>query len=274
MKILKDRQEINLAKQAAMKRGRGKRFALCSIMVGAILFGPSQAEAQEGRVGSASIRGRVLDHETNDPLIGVEVSVDQATPQSITNERGEFQFEGIVSGSLVLRSWRLGYTERVDSLSISEGGLIDVTIRLSTEAIELEELVVEVKSRLLEQRGFYERQRTGYGGVFIDREAIVQRNPSRLTDLFRTMSGVRVVYGGLFGPKVFVNQNITFSDGGLGCEPDLVLDGVRSTMRSYDFIDPIEVEGLEVYAGGGAPGGFSDPCGTVAIWTRIQVRKR
>ncbi|GIT51186.1 MAG: hypothetical protein Ct9H300mP15_13990 [Gemmatimonadota bacterium] len=31
-----------------------------------------------------------------------------------------------------------------------------------------------------------------------------------------------------------------------------MLDGFRSTMRSYDFIDPVEVEGLEVYAGGGA----------------------
>ena len=239
-----------------------------------IVSSPSLAHGQQDRVGTASISGVVLDHETNDPLIGVEMSVDGTSALSITNEQGEFHFEEVLSGSLILRSRRLGYQERTDSLSVPEGSLIDVTVRLSTEPVELEELVVEVRSRLLEQRGFYERQRTGYGGVFIDREAIEDRNPNVLTDLFRTMSGLRVVYGGLFGPKVFVNQNITFSDGGLGCEPGLMLDGVRSTMRSYDFIDPVEVEGLEVYAGGGAPGGFSDPCGTIAIWTRIQVRRR
>ena len=239
-----------------------------------IVSSPSLAHGQQDRVGTASISGVVLDHETNDPLIGVEMSVDGTSALSITNEQGEFHFEEVLSGSLILRSRRLGYQERTDSLSVPEGSLIDVTVRLSTEPVELEELVVEVRSRLLEQRGFYERQRTGYGGVFIDRETIEDRNPNVLTDLFRTMSGLRVVYGGLFGPKVFVNQNITFSDGGLGCEPGLMLDGVRSTMRSYDFIDPVEVEGLEVYAGGGAPGGFSDPCGTIAIWTRIQVRRR
>ena len=239
-----------------------------------ILFSPSLAEAQRDRVGTASISGLVLDQETNDPVMGVEMSVDGTSALSITNDQGEFRFEEVLSGSLILRSRRLGYQERTDSLSVPEGALIDVTVRLSTEPVELEELVVEVRSRLLEQRGFYERQRTGYGGVFIDRESIEDRNPNVITDLFRTMSGLRVVYGGLFGPKVFVNQNITFSDGGLGCEPSLMLDGVRSTMRSYDFIDPVEVEGLEVYAGGGAPGGFSDPCGTIAIWTRIQVRRR
>ena len=239
-----------------------------------IVASPLLAEGQQDRVGTASISGLVLDQRTNDPVAGVQVSVDGTSVLSITDESGEFQFEGVLAGTLVLRSRRLGYEERSDSLSVPQGVLIDLTIHLSTEPVELEELVVEVRSRLLEQRGFYGRQRSGYGGVFIDREAIEDRNPNVLTDLFRTMSGLRVVYGGLFGPKVFVNQNITFSDGGLGCEPGLMLDGVRSTMRSYDFIDPVEVEGLEVYAGGGAPGGFSDPCGTIAIWTRIQVRRR
>ena len=239
-----------------------------------IVASPLLAEGQQDRVGTASISGLVLDQRTNDPVAGVQVSVDGTSVLSITDESGEFQFEGVLAGTLVLRSRRLGYEERSDSLSVPQGVLIDLTIHLSTEPVELEELVVEVRSRLLEQRGFYGRQRSGYGGVFIDREAIEDRNPNVLTDLFRTMSGLRVVYGGLFGPKVFVNQNITFSDGGLGCEPSLVLDGVRSTMRTYDFIDPVEVEGLEVYAGGGAPGGFSDPCGTIAIWTRIQVRRR
>ena len=272
--MLKDKQELDLVKQAAMVSRRGKRVAPYFMAALVILFGSSSAGAQEDPIGTASITGRVLDQETDNPIVGVEVRVDKAAALSITNEQGEFQFEGVLAGTLVLRSRRLGYRERTDSLSISEGALIDVTVRLSTEAIELKELVVQVKSRLLEQRGFYERQGTGYGGVFIDRETIEDRNPMRLTDLFRTMSGLRVVYGGLFGPKVFVNQNITFSDGGLGCEPGLVLDGVRSTMRTYDFIDPVEVEGVEVYAGGGAPGGFSNPCGTIAIWTRIQVRRR
>ena len=271
---LKNKQPVVGIRRVSVLRRRCRSFQCFWAAAVLVLFSPSLVEAQRDRVGTASISGLVLDQETNDPVMGVEMSVDGTSVLSITNEQGEFHFEEVLSGSLILRSSRLGYQERMDSLSVPEGALIDVTVRLSTEPVELDELVVEVRSRLLEQRGFYERQRTGYGGVFIDRETIEDRNPNVLTDLFRTMSGLRVVYGGLFGPKVFVNQNITFSDGGLGCEPGLMLDGVRSTMRSYDFIDPVEVEGLEVYAGGGAPGGFSDPCGTIAIWTRIEVRRR
>ena len=274
VKTLKNKQLAMGIKQVPVLCLQYRSFQFFWAAAVLILFSPSLVEAQRDRVGTASISGLVLDQETNDPVMGVEMSVDGTSTLSITNDQGEFRFEEVLSGSLILRSRRLGYEERMDSLSVPEGALIDVTVRLSTEPVELEELVVEVRSRLLEQRGFYERQRTGYGGVFIDRETIEDRNPNVITDLFRTMSGLRVVYGGLFGPKVFVNQNITFSDGGLGCEPSLMLDGVRSTMRSYDFIDPVEVEGLEVYAGGGAPGGFSDPCGTIAIWTRIQVRRR
>lgn len=70
-----------------------------------------------------------------------------------------------------------------------------------------------------------------------------------------------------------MNQQVTFRDRG-GCEPTLWIDGTRSTMRSYDMMRVEEIEGIEVYTGGGAPGTFNDPCGTVVIWTRVPIRQR
>ncbi|GIT51185.1 MAG: hypothetical protein Ct9H300mP15_13980 [Gemmatimonadota bacterium] len=90
--------------------------------------------------------------------------------------------------------------------------MIDVTVRLSTEPVELEELVVEVRSRLLDKEVSMSVNARDMGGIH-RRETIEDRNPNVITDLFRTMSGLGVCLWWLFGPKVFVNQNITFSDG-------------------------------------------------------------
>ena len=67
---------------------------------GLIVSSPSLAHGQQDRVGTASISGVVLDHETNDPLIGVEMSVDGTSALSITNEQGEFYFEEVLAGSV------------------------------------------------------------------------------------------------------------------------------------------------------------------------------
>jgi hypothetical protein len=95
-----------------------------------------------------------------------------------------------------------------------------------------------------------------------------------VTDLFKNISGLRVLYGGIHGSRVFINQRVSFRDSELpGCEPTLWLDGIRSTMGSYDMMRAEEIEGIEVYAGGGAPGKFSDLCGAVVIWTRVPLRR-
>ena len=52
-----------------------------------IVSSPSLAHGQQDRVGTASISGVVLDHETNDPLMGVEMSVDGTSALSIRTSR-------------------------------------------------------------------------------------------------------------------------------------------------------------------------------------------
>jgi hypothetical protein len=44
-------------------------------------------------------------------------------------------------------------------------------------------------------------------------------------------------------------------------------------MGSYDMMRAQEIEGIEVYTGGSAPGKFNDICGTVVIWTRVPINR-
>jgi outer membrane receptor protein involved in Fe transport len=130
-------------------------------------------------------------------------------------------------------------------------------------------LEVITRSFLLELNGFYDRQRQGYSGVFLDRPAIERKRPNYVADLFRNIPGVEVV-----GGRIIMSQSSTFSGGGQGCAPAFWLDGIRSDRFSYDSIHPDQLEGAEVYTGGGAPMKYNDLCGTVVMWTRVPMRRR
>jgi len=238
-----------------------------------VVAGGVDAQERRQEIRSA-IRGRVVDEQDGEPISGVVLSLEATDLVVVTNGRGEFRMEPVPPGDHVLVAAHVAYAVRTDSLDVPKGALLDLTVTLSTEAIELEELVVVVRSPVLERRGFYGRQRQGYGGTFMDRSEIEERNPESVTALFRNMPGLRVVYGGIEGSRVFMNQRVRFLDGDLpGCEPAVWLDGIRSTMGSYDIMRAEEIEGIEVYTGGNAPGKFNDICGTVLIWTRVPINR-
>ena len=252
--------------------GQSGLLALTLTLVAALCT-PGSAEAQRDRAPDGVVTGRVIDGATGEPLAGVEIGLDDDAILAITDEAGSFSIDRVAGGNYLLWARRLGYGERSDSLRVPPRALLDVTLTLSTEPIDLGELVVVVRSRVLVTRGFYERQEQGYRGTFIDRVEIEKQRPQAVTDLFRNVPGVRVVYGGLYGARIFVNQRVTFRDDGLpGCEPGLWLDGIRSTMNSYDLMRAEEIEGIEVYPGGSAPGKFNNIGGTVVIWTRLPIR--
>ena len=169
---------------------------------------------------------------------------------------------------------RLGFEDRAETLEIPENQLVNLKVELSSEPIELDPIVATVRSPVLMRNGFYARETQGYSGTRIERQEIEDRRIDTVTDLFKGMRGVSVVYGGLYGSRVFINQSFNFSTGGRGCIPSVYLDGIRSTMRTYDVMRADEIEGIEVYSRGGVPGKYNDPCGVVLIWTRVPVRAR
>jgi hypothetical protein len=237
------------------------------------LCAPSSVEAQSrDRTPRAVVTGRVLDQGNGDPIAGVDIGVEGVGPLAITDENGEFTISPFLAGSHVVWARRIGYEERSDSLAVTAGTLLHITMELSTEPIELDELVVVVRSRVLDRRGFYERERQGYGASFLNPEEIRRRNPAAVTDLLRNVPGLQVIYGGIYGAHVVVSQRVTFREGDIGCRPTIWVDGARSTMFSFDEMRVEEIEGVEVYTGATAPGKYSDICGTIAIWTKVPIR--
>jgi len=247
---------------------------IATVMLAAV---PAPVFSQERTSGV--VTGRVVDQDSEDPVPGAQVSLvvidslsDPPEISTVADLQGAFRFDNVSDGSYWVVTQSIGYPERSDSVEVPAGAFVDMVVSLPREAIELEEIVVTVGSVLLARQGFYDRKRQGFRGTFVDRLEIEKKRPAAITDLFQDMRGLTVVWGGIYGGHVFMNQRSSLMGNLPGCRPQIWLDGIRSTMESLDVMRVEEVEGIEVYRGA-APGKFTDPCGTIAIWTRRIIRQ-
>lgn len=93
------------------------------------------------------ITGRVVDRESLAPIEGAHVDVLGTSADALTDEEGRFGFAGLPPGRHVLVSEFLGYQERIDTLTVFSREALGVEVRLSTEPIALDPLVVLGRSR-------------------------------------------------------------------------------------------------------------------------------
>lgn len=227
-------------------------------------------------VPAQSIRGRLLDQESERPLPGVPVSLvtePDAQPVASTKSGGDGEFTLIAPapGIYRLRAELAGDRRPVSpAMDLPSGLVVSFTWRLPSTAQRLAPIVVvESNRRPAGQQGdFYERiRRRAAFGHLITRQQIEQRHPFRVTDLLRMTPGLRIVPSvSAFGDLVRTSE---------GCSPLVYLDGIRFPLygESIDaIVHPNDLEAIEIYAHGvsvpvelGAPG---SACGVIALWTR------
>lgn len=226
----------------------------------------AQVDGLKGR-----IVGRIVDQATGGGLPSAALAIRGTDIHGPASPDGRFMLPLMNAGTITLEITHPGYLARTEVLEVLEGRTVDVRIPLVEDTVfELAPLLVSVRSRVLERRGFYERQTQGYAGTFLSREAITERGANTFTELLEGLPSVRVLPGGIEGARVVFQRGVSMRDSGV-CAPALYLDGVKSQIRVYDSIlDPTHIEGMEVYTGANVPGQFNDPCGAILIWTRMR----
>ena len=123
--------------------------------------------------------------------------------------------------------------------------------------------------------GFESRKARGFG-TFITREQIEKKNPRMTTDLFRTVSGVKLLREN--GTPTVVSTRL----GTMAyCPVRYFIDGASYPLygQSIDtMIQVVDIGAIEVYPGGASVppqfGGRESACGVIAIWTRQGTRKK
>jgi hypothetical protein len=261
-------------------------FAVCDLPAGTRVrvlaeFGRANervfVDLEAGRTHAADIEldaprsrvsGRVVQAGTSRGIADVELSIPDSRVRAVSAADGTFMLPDVPPGDYVLTTSHVAYATRSDSIKVQYGTIVRYTIGLAESVIAMPEIMVDVRSHVLEIRGFYDRQERGFG-AYLTRFSWEQRMPRIPSDILRGVAGVRVVPGNRgFGSVVLDRSNCAFR---------YVVDGARV---SGDFqIDdmPVEwIEALEVYRGvSQVPGEFTAPpsaaranCGVIVIWTR------
>lgn len=239
------------------------------VAVSCALWGARAGVEAQQSGAPGHVVGRVFDQATGEPLGRAHLHVVDTDIEGPAGPDGRFALPPLTPGRIEVRFTHPGYVPRHEVLEIIPGEIHDVRVGLAADsAFVLEPIVVTVRSRVLERRGFYERRSQGYAARYFEREDILARDPQNLSELFLDLPGAKVIPGGLDGPQIVFQRATDFRNSGV-CRPALFMDGVRSGIRLYDMIlDPVHVEGIEVYVGASIPGRFNDPCGAILIWTR------
>ncbi|WP_224996165.1 carboxypeptidase-like regulatory domain-containing protein [Cesiribacter sp. SM1] len=80
--------------------------------------------------GNGSVRGVVIDAETNSPLQAVSITTNPPTSAVITNEEGVFMINNMSRGDYTITAQKLGYKNRTVSVAVRNGEQRDVTLVL------------------------------------------------------------------------------------------------------------------------------------------------
>ncbi|HET9052998.1 MAG TPA: TonB-dependent receptor, partial [Cyclobacteriaceae bacterium] len=100
---------------------------------------------------TGNITGKVIDPETNEPLIGVTVLVEGTSKGEITGLDGSFTITNVPVGTQTLRIKYVGYEETTVEAVVADGQTISVgEVLLNTTAIGLQE--VEVFANMVDDR--------------------------------------------------------------------------------------------------------------------------
>ena len=182
-----------------------------------------------------TVRGKVTDASSQEPLVGVSVFMKGTQNGTITNADGSFSLE-IPSSSATLTFSYLGY-QTVD-MPVNVGSFVNVVLSENTKL--LEEVVVVGYGTM--------RKKDLTGSVVQVRpDKLAAENPKTIQDVLRGTAGMAIAYdptakGG--GSIQIRGQRSVYTDGGHN-EPLIVLDGMIF-MGELSEINPDDVEQIDI----------------------------
>ncbi len=262
----------------AVRHGHGTALALVggSILAAALLGGTAAAASAQ------VVSGRVIDASSGEGVATAGVvlldSLSQPVAAATADSVGGFVLEAPAAGAYRLRASRIGYKEvTTKPVDLADDQFLSVELRLSTEAVLIDALTVNVRRTRFDRdiAGFSARKREGFGH-FVTPNVIQRLHLSRASNYVQRVSGVHVRYGS--GGRSIVT--LTHLD--ITCVPNLMIDGTPAqldeSMSIDDYVQPQEVYAIEVYTNPRhVPhwvSGFHPGCGAIVIWTNRGRRTR
>lgn len=235
-----------------------------------------------------ALAGRVLRAGSASPIGGAEILLFPGGSRAVTDGNGEFHFDAVTSGRVVLHVRRLGFAAESLAVDVPRGNRSEIIIELRESAQKLDTVSVTGQEAVLTRgklAGFYERKKFGIGR-FLEQQDIEKFLSRRLADIIvARMPGTRAVRNGKAGMAAYIATVRMMPHALLGgapstgqsapaggafsrsprvttCYPDVYLDGVIVYSSGLEMqqdvgdvrfdvnsIDPAQVSALEFYSG-------------------------
>lgn len=230
------------------------------------------------------VTGETVTDGSLEPIEGVAVTVldpdGSELEQEMTDGSGQFGLRIEEVPTIRLRAERIGYeTVLTPPIDVDRFRSLTVELRLAPDVVPVAPLEVVASERREPSpvhEGFHHRRERGFG-EYITRQEIERRSPAHVTDLLRTLPGVRLTSSGRGSRGVVTTSRGNNSFAGQ-CPAQIYVDNFHvnradgRTFRIDDAVSPNDVEGIEVYRGlSTVPAQFLSPeadCGVIVIWTR------
>lgn len=256
------------------RSGAGGVWARCLAPLFALILlstGAAPAWAQSG-----TVRGQVT-QVSGEPIVSAQVAVVGTNLGTFTNQAGEFLLLNVPAGSWQIEARMLGYRSVVQPVQVSGGGVVQLSFKLETAAIALDEVLVTGRA------AGTARREIGTSVVSISTEDLELAPVANVTQLLQSrVPGVAVLPGG--GNAGQGGRIILRGIGSLteDIEPIIYVDGVRldnskeswvssdAAWTGLDDIDPEDIERIEIIKGAAAATlyGTEASAGVIQIFTK------
>ncbi|HET6231704.1 MAG TPA: TonB-dependent receptor plug domain-containing protein [Longimicrobiaceae bacterium] len=234
-----------------------------------VLLSPATSHAQ------GVLTARVTASVTGEPLRGAEVRIPASRRVLSTGDSGTVDIPGLLVGRHVVEVRMLGYATRRVEARVESSSPTTVAVTLDVDPVEMAALTAEAEkrtwgTRMLESRGFYDRQRLGTGR-FITRDQIATQKTPSMPDLLRRFLNMR--FSDSQNGSIQSTSRTPLRGTGR-CSPLYYVDGIFQFNLDLQTINPESVEGIEVYRGSSeTPNAYRQRdarCGAILIWTRVR----
>ena len=222
--------------------------------------------------GNATLTGRVVNGAGN-PVVGARVDVIGTPGATLTGANGEFRIDSLPSGTQSVVTRQIGFApvEKPVELSTRAPARLDIIMDRAAQVLAEVRVEADAADAGLERVGFKQREKAGFG-YFLTSDDITRRAGNVLTDVFRTIPGLRVVPSGMD----YVVQSARSATG--GCVKYYVDGAVFEAIFPGDvdrLVPPWEIAAIEVYTGTSTPAQFQAPgsssCAAIVIWTKTRT---
>jgi hypothetical protein len=229
------------------------------VMAAADGAAPNTVVGGVARTGTATLIATVKSPE-GIPLEHAQASVLGTTISGTSDAAGIVRLANLPPGTQTMEVRMIGFRPHRMTVDLRPKDTTRVTVVIHQRVVVLDSMKVIGKRRNDWLQGFDRRQKQGFGH-FLTRKDIEDHAVIDLTDAFRTVPGVRVVWTG--SDYTLAMSRATSLSG--SCPITYYIDGMPVSDFNINWLQPPDVEAIEIYQPGQAPPQFSGGMGEGAV---------